>query len=389
MSTTPAFPSHTLPDIHLSFQALRYSTEAQPIDDVAFPTSVHWLSHTYRHTRLGLIAPAQHLMDSLVQEAVQANTVCHETPAHRQALVMAAGNCIFAGTQHRKHQSGGQLDFSLKHKYVHTTQIHAGKMAQALGATGHISADTSACASSMKALMDAIHLIQLHGFERVAVLAVEDQISVGVLEFFGDMRLCLSREQLQNGVLPSAFDEVNQGFLLGQGAALIWLETSAALARRQANASGVRLRSAVTCGEACDNPLGQDPQGSGYVRAMQWALQWAGLQARNIDLIKTHGTGTAVNNVVEAHAIAQVMQAHDFVATAYKPRIGHTLGASGLIESLLAIEDAQQHCARGIPHRTRHDARYLSHDVQLRIRHILALSAGMGNVYGAAVWALD
>lgn len=378
----------SLKKIYLSFSALRYSEQTQPIDDIAYPTSVHMLPHTYRNARFGLVSPPQHLMDSLVQEAVQANTVCTHTPAHQQALVMAAGNYVFAGMQNRKRQAGGQLDYQAKNKYVQTTQIQAGKMAQTLGTIGHISADTSACASSMKALMDAIHLIQLHGFERVAVIAVEDQISLGVLEFFGDMHICLSREQLAQGAKPSAFDDTHHGFLMGQGAALIWLETQTALERRGHVTTLPQLRSAVTCGEWCDSPLGQDPQGSGYVRAMQWALQSAGLAAKDIDVIKTHGTGTPLNNASEAHAIAQVMQHHDFVATSYKPRIGHTLGASGLIESVLTIQDATQHKVRGIANRTAHDARFLSHDVSMQVNNILALSAGMGNVYGAAVWSM-
>lgn len=163
----------------------------------------------------------------------------------------------------------------------------------------------------------------------MAVIAVEDQISLGVLEFFGDMHICLSREQLAQGAKPSAFDDTHHGFLMGQGAALIWLETQTALERRGQPTTLTQLRSAVTCGEWCDSPLGQDPQGSGYVRVMQWALQSAGLAVKDIDVIKTHGTGTPLNNASEAHAIAQVMQHHDFVATSYKPRIGHTLGASG------------------------------------------------------------
>jgi 3-oxoacyl-(acyl-carrier-protein) synthase len=374
-------------DLYLSFSSLRCSEQAQPVDDVAFPTSVHLLPHTYRHAQLGLISPTQRLMDELVHDALAAHTRCDTIAPDQQALVMAAGNCIFAGMQNRKRQAGGFLDYQSKTKYVQTTQIQAGRLAQQLGTVGHISTDTSACASSMKALMDALHLIQCHGFERVAVLVAEDQVSLGVLEFFGDMQLCLGRDQLQQGQLPSAFDAQHQGFLIGQGAALIWLETEAALEARKAPPPRAKLLSAVTCGEACDSPLGQDPQGSGYLRAMRWALRQAQREPGQIDLIKTHGTGTRMNNVSEATAIHQVF-GENFVATAYKPRIGHTLGASGLIESLLALQDAQQQRVRAIPHRTAHDARFLSHDLNMPVHHILALSAGMGNVYGAAVWEL-
>lgn len=372
-------------DIYLTFGFTRYTEQSHPMNGIAFPTSVHYFPQLYRNAHLGLVSPAQRLLDEVVEEAARAlKPDNHNNHAAQRALILAAGNTVFAGMQIRKRQAGGVLDYEARSRALQTTQVQAGRVAQALAATGHISTDTSACASSMKALMDAFHLIQHHGFESVGIVAVEDQVSLGILEFFGDMGICLSQDELEQGICPSAFDSHNKGFLIAQGAALVWLETEASM-RQSGRQPLARLLSAVTAGETFNNPWGQDPQGVGYERAIQWALRQAQAVPTQIDLVKTHGTGTALNNQAEAAALRRIF-ADRLLATAYKPRIGHTFGASGLLESVLAIHDARTGVVRGIANRSERDDVFLSHDQNHHIRRILSLSAGMGNVYGAAIW---
>ena len=208
--------------------------------------------------------------------------------------------------------------------------------------------------------------------------------SHGLLEFFGSLGLCLSLEALESGALPSAFDSVNQGFLIGQGAALVVLDSSNAM-QQHGRAAQARLLAAVTGGEACNSVVAQDTEGLGFEHVMRWALQAGQCSVGDIDLVKTHGTGTSLNNQSERSALLRVL-GPDFIATAYKPRIGHTFGASGLIESVLAINDARLGFARGIANRSEVDQRFLSADLTIKLGKILALAAGMGNVYGAALW---
>lgn len=372
-------------DIYLSCGVVRCNESVQEIREIAYPTSVHHFPKTFRQVQMGLVAPVQRVLDDLLDEAV--TTLQTEGPtgsSARRATLLASGNAVFAGTQPQKLQAGGFLDYVSRSKVLQTTQMQAGRLAQALASTDHISTDSSACASSMKALMDACALIRMHGFDSVAVVAAEEQVSLGILEFFGGMHICLSQDDLDQGRRPSAFDRVHQGFLIGQGAALAWLETRQSMTDngRQPLA---RLLSAVTAGESCDTTIGQDREGIGYERAIVWALRQARLAPQQIDLVKTHGTGTPLNNQSEANALRRVLGPR-FRATAYKPRIGHTFGASGLLESLLAVQDARAGVIRGIANRTDDDEIFLSHDLHLRPRHILALSSGMGNVFGAAVW---
>ena len=77
-----------------------------------------------------------------------------------------------------------------------------------------------------------------------------------------------------------------------------------------------------------------------------------------------------------------------FQATSYKQRIGHTMGASGLLETCLMIDDLKKGLIKGIPNRTNIDEFFLSQDntYAKKDQKILSLAAGMGNIYAAAIF---
>ena len=141
-------------------------------------------------------------------------------------------------------------------------------------------------------------------------------------------------------------------------------------------------------GEDYSNAIGQREDGQGFVRAIEGALNCACTPAEHISIVKTHGTGTKSNNVAEKTALMYTLD--KYVATAYKPRIGHTMGASGLLETLLLIEDVlKTQMVPSIPNRTRYDEVFLSEPVRAPQGDILSLAAGMGNVYSASVMSLE
>jgi len=104
-----------------------------------------------------------------------------------------------------------------------------------------------------------------------------------------------------------------------------------------------------------------------------------------ISVIKTHGTGTKSNNVSERSAIERVFGTYGYKATSYKQKIGHTMGASGLLETCMLIDDMNDGFIPAIANRTEKDEVFLSHDVEAQNGAIMSLAAGMGNVYSAAV----
>ena len=101
--------------------------------------------------------------------------------------------------------------------------------------------------------------------------------------------------------------------------------------------------------------------------------------------MKTHGTGTKSNNLAERSALSGVLK--DFVATSFKQRIGHTMGASGLLETVLLLDSIKNGSIPAIPNRTDQDSVFLSESAPAEQGGlILSLAAGMGNVYSAAIF---
>ena len=355
------------------------ATEPELLSDVFYPQKVHWFPDTFARVSTGLHYPPHKVAEKVLDPELLRDI--RENPVGKTAFILAAGSSHFAGINPQARKTS-RLSYTYKILPLTLTQVYAGRIAQSLGISDYIATDATACASSMKVLMDAQTLISMYGFQRVVVLSVEDTISNTVLDFFGETGACLTQEaEAKTGIRPSAFDDVNQGFYVGQGAVLAVFD---AVARGNPHA---RVLGTYTASEACSNALGQREDGAGFVAAMEGAMSIAKVKPRDIRVVKTHGTGTKSNNVAEKAAISGTLQ--DFVATSYKQKIGHTMGPSGLLETCLLLDDIRSGFVPGIANRTTEDATYLSRDVLAPPGLIMSLAAGMGNVYSAAVLTTD
>ncbi len=130
------------------------------------------------------------------------------------------------------------------------------------------------------------------------------------------------------------FDADRDGFVYGEGAAVMILETE-----EHARARGARIYAEVLGGRLTGDAFhitAPDPEGDGATRAMQGALQGAGLQPTDIDVIYAHGTSTQLNDVTETKAIKRVFgpHAYNLSITATKSMVGHLMGAAGAISAL-------------------------------------------------------
>ena len=143
------------------------------------------------------------------------------------------------------------------------------------------------------------------------------------------------------------------------------------------------LKGAYTASEDHSNAIGQREDGQGFIRAIEGALHVSGAAAEQIKVVKTHGTGTISNNAAEKTALNYCLDS--YIATSYKAKIGHTMGASGLLETCLLIDDLKRGVVPKIENRTTHDNQFLSYDESNPGGLILSLAAGMGNVYSAAI----
>jgi 3-oxoacyl-(acyl-carrier-protein) synthase len=362
--------------IYLTHGRKAYSEHIDYLEDLAFPQRVHWFPETYKRVGTGVFY-VPHLVADKVLDQVLATEI-REKPIGKTAFILAAGNTNFAGINPRKVKDT-QLSYVYKFLPFTLTQVYAGRIAQSFGANDLIMTDTSACASSIKVMMDVQVLMDYYNYDRVVVLAVEDQIANSTLDFFGESKAILTEDDIK----PSAFDSKNYGFYVGQGAAL-----AVFMSERAVDKLGVtpiaELKGAYSAGEKLDNAIGQREDGEGFMRAIEGALHYSKVSPNEVKVIKTHGTGTRSNNISEREATTKKIP--DFVATSYKPKIGHTMGASGLIETLMLFEDMAQGFIPEIPNRTEHDTIFLSEKSSVPEGYVMTLAAGMGNIYSAAIF---
>jgi 3-oxoacyl-(acyl-carrier-protein) synthase len=364
--------------IGLTHYRTAYTTDLTLIDDVQYPQRVHMFPELYRNLKLGLNYVPHKLAEKVLDMDLIGRLRCNSHG--KTAFILAGGNAHFAGINPLDRKS--QLTYQYKILPLSLTQVYAGRIAQLCGATDHIVTDSTACASSLKVMMDVQTLIRYYGFQRVIVLAVEDAVTNLTLEFFGEAKASLQAKDDDAGVLPSAFDSKNRGFHIGQGAVFAVFE-------KDPEEYEASLDGAYTSSEVCTNQLGQREDGQGFMAAMCLAMDEANMTQFNIDIIKTHGTGTESNNKSERSAIEKIFNTNHVVATSFKPEIGHTMGASGLLETCLLVDSLKTGIVPAIKNRTEEDRVYLSEPAKAPERAtVLSLAAGMGNVYSAAIFTM-
>lgn len=365
-------------NIYLTDYRTASTTQTEMFEDIAYPQRVHWFPETLSRAELGLSYMPHKLAEKVLDAKLLEDL---RNRGGKTGFILAAGNSHFAG-MHTKNPPANRLTYDYRFLPLTLTQVYAGRIAQMCGAEDMVITDASACASSLKVMMNVCEMMRMYHFDRVIVLSFEDPISNNVLKFFGETKAVNTKEVENIGVLPSAFDDTNFGFNIGQGAVLAVFENY-----KYARNSKAELLGAYSASEQSTNAIGQREDGQGYIRAIDGALEMTGISRHDIQLVKTHGTGTKSNNQSERAALVEVFGNKQFIATSYKQRIGHTMGASGLLETCLLLDDLNRGIIPAIPNRTKYDDVFLS---QTRVVdgtiNILSLAAGMGNIYSAAIF---
>ncbi len=191
----------------------------------------------------------------------------------------------------------------------------------------------NACSASNFALGIALDMLEADELD-VAIAAGVDSITESM---FG----LLDRVNPLHPQYLRSFNKDRRGVIMGEGAAAVVLEKDPA-ARTQAWLRGV--------GFSCDAYQDTAPHQDGLVAAMRSASERSGLTPSDIELLFVHGTGTIMNDQVEALAVREFFGPHlDRIAvTGIKPSIGHTSGASGLVSVIMAIESLRRGTAPAI-----------------------------------------
>jgi 3-oxoacyl-[acyl-carrier-protein] synthase II len=203
------------------------------------------------------------------------------------------------------------------------------------GARGPVLTSTLACASGNYAMIEGYHLLQRG--EADVIIAGGAESANTPLTFASLARMgALSGRNDDPTRASRPFDADRDGFVYGEGAAVMILETE-----EHARARGAKIYAEVLGGRLTGDAYhitAPDPDGDGAVRAIQGALRSSGLQPTDVDVIYAHGTSTALNDVTETQAIKRALGDHAYkvAVTATKSMLGHTLGAAGAMAALAA-----------------------------------------------------
>ncbi|SMB94827.1 3-oxoacyl-[acyl-carrier-protein] synthase II [Thermanaeromonas toyohensis ToBE] len=207
----------------------------------------------------------------------------------------------------------------------------AGQIAIHTGARGPNFTVVNACAAGTNAVGEAFRVLQRGEAEVVITGGSEASVTPLALAGFSAMKALSTRNEAPEKA-SRPFDRLRDGFVLGEGAGVLILETlDHALAR------GARIYAEVAgygCTADAYHITAPDPEGQGAAQAMALALADAGVQPGEVDYINAHGTSTDLNDRIETLAIKKVFGAHAYklAISSNKSMIGHLLGAAGAVE---------------------------------------------------------
>ena len=198
------------------------------------------------------------------------------------------------------------------------------------GLTGRIITTNTACTSGSHAIGSAYETIKW-GLQDIMLAGGADELSASTSAVF-DTLFAASCKNDTPGKTPSAYDRKRDGLVLGEGAGTLVLEEYEHAKRR-----GAKIYAEIVgFGINTDGTHMTNPNRATMSGAMKLALGDSGLSTSSIGYVNTHGTATAVGDVTESWAIADVFQRKIPVST-IKNYIGHTLGACGVIEAWISI----------------------------------------------------
>lgn len=216
------------------------------------------------------------------------------------------------------------------------TNLAGGQIAIRYGAQGPSLCVTTACATGNHAIGEAFRAIQYDDADAILAGGCEAAVSPVGLAGFMVMR-ALSKRNDDAATASRPFDKDRDGFVMGEGAGILLLESL-----EHAQARGAEVLAEIT-GYALNNDAWHDtapsPGGAGAARCMAAALKNAGIPPEAIDYINAHGTSTEQNDVSETEAVKSVFGAHArrLTMSSTKGVTGHLLGAAGGVESVATV----------------------------------------------------
>lgn len=239
--------------------------------------------------------------------------------------------------QHTKFNEKGYKRVSPFFVPMMIPDMAAGQVSIQLGAKGINSCSVTACASGANSIGDAFKSVQRGDVDYMIAGGTEAPISNMAFAGFSSAKaLSLNDENPKQASRP--FDKDRDGFVMGEGAGLLILESLETALERGAHIYGEIVGYGAT-GDAYHITAPAE-NGEGAARAMQHAMDDAGITADEVDYINAHGTSTALNDKFETVAIKSVFGDHAYklAVSSTKSMTGHLLGAGGSVEAIISLK---------------------------------------------------
>ncbi len=234
------------------------------------------------------------------------------------------------------HDGDGSPKFSPFFIPMMIPDIAAGQISIINGFRGPNYATVSACASSTHALIDSFNLIRLGKADVIVSGGSEAAVTEGAIGGFNALKALSTRnEDPKRASRP--FDKTRDGFVLGEGAGAIILESL-----EHAEARGAKIYCEMVGGGMSADAhhiTAPHPEGLGATNVMKVALDDAGMSPEEVDYVNVHGTSTPLGDIAETQAIKKVFgeSAYKLSISSTKSMTGHLLGAAGAVEAMACI----------------------------------------------------
>ena len=261
------------------------------------------------------------------------------------------------------------------------SNMAAGNISIQLGLRGKCTDVVTACASGTHSIGDAFRAIQYGDAEIMLAGGTESCICPIGVAGFAALTALSGSEDPERCSIP--FDKDRDGFVMGEGAGVVVLET---LEHAQARGAKI-LAEVVGYGATSDAYHITSPaeDGMGAANAMKWAVQESGAAMEDIMYINAHGTSTHHNDLFETRAIKLAFGEHakDMKINSTKSMIGHLLGAAGAVEFITCVKEMEEsfvHVTRGLENPDEElDLDYVQgHGVEMELEYALSNSLGFG-----------
>ncbi|XLS28509.1 beta-ketoacyl-ACP synthase II [Flavobacteriaceae bacterium M23B6Z8] len=221
------------------------------------------------------------------------------------------------------------------------SNMASGMISMKFGLMGINYTAVSACATSNTSIMDAFNYIKLGKAKVIVAGGSESPITIASIAGFNAMKAMSTRNDAPDKA-SRPFDADRDGFVMGEGAGAFILEEYEHAKKRGATIYAEIAGASMTADAY--HMTATHPEGLGASKAMELALQEAGVRPEQVDYLNTHATSTPVGDLSEIKAVQKIYGEHpsNLSISATKSMTGHLLGAAGAIEGIIAVKSIQE-----------------------------------------------